>query len=59
MIIENIIKAVIRVDMKKKFKILESNRKFFYPLAEPTYNENEVISALNSMTSFSTQRGQG
>ena len=40
--------------MKKNIKNLELNRKFFYPLAEPTYSESEVISALNSMTSYST-----
>lgn len=54
MLIENIIKAVIRLDMKRNFKKIELNRKYFYPLAEPTYNEDEVINALNSMTAFST-----
>ena len=40
--------------MKKNFRKLESRRKFFYPLAEPTYSENEVVNALDSMTTFST-----
>ena len=40
--------------MKKNFRKLESRRKFFYPLAEPTYGENEVVNALDSMTTFST-----
>jgi len=51
---KKIIKSIIRNEMKKNIKNLELNRKFFYPLAEPTYSESEVISALNSMTSYST-----
>lgn len=51
---KKIIKSIIRNEMKKNIKNLEFNRKFFYPLAEPTYNESEVVNALNSMTSFST-----
>lgn len=51
---KKIIKSIIRNEMKKNIKNLELNRKFFYPLAEPTYSESEVVNALNSMTSFST-----
>jgi CDP-6-deoxy-D-xylo-4-hexulose-3-dehydrase len=40
--------------MKLNLRELSSKRKFFYPLAEPTYGEREVFSALNSMTSYST-----
>jgi CDP-6-deoxy-D-xylo-4-hexulose-3-dehydrase len=54
MILNNIVKLIIRKEMKKNLKKIEHNRKFFYPLAEPTYDENEVFNALNSMTSFST-----
>jgi CDP-6-deoxy-D-xylo-4-hexulose-3-dehydrase len=54
MILNNLVKLIIRKEMKKNLKKIEQNRKFFYPLAEPTYDENEVFNALNSMTSFST-----
>lgn len=54
MVLRNILKVIIQREMKKNFRHLESTRKFFYPLAEPTYNENEVINALSSMTNFST-----
>lgn len=54
MIGKKIIKSLIRYEMKNNIKNLELNRKYFYPLAEPTYSESEVVSALNSMTSFST-----
>ena len=37
--------------MKSNFIELNAKLKFFYPLAEPTYGEKEVFSALNSMTS--------
>jgi len=49
-----ITKALIRKEMKINFKKMESERHFFYPLAEPTYSEKEVFSALNSMTTYST-----
>lgn len=42
------------MEMKKNLRSLESNRKFFYPLAEPTYNADEVVNSLNSMTAYST-----
>ncbi len=54
MVLKKITKAIIRYEMNKNFKHLALKRKFFYPLAEPTYNEKEVVSALNSMTAFST-----
>jgi CDP-6-deoxy-D-xylo-4-hexulose-3-dehydrase len=54
MVLKKITKAIIRYEMNKNFKYLALKRKFFYPLAEPTYNEKEVVSALNSMTAFST-----
>jgi len=53
-LLKRLIKAIIRKEMKKNFRKLESRRKFFYPLAEPTYSENEVVNALDSMTTFST-----
>jgi CDP-6-deoxy-D-xylo-4-hexulose-3-dehydrase len=53
-LLKRLIKAIIRKEMKKNFRKLESRRKFFYPLAEPTYGENEVVNALDSMTTFST-----
>ena len=48
------LKAVLREAMDENRKLLTLNQKFFYPLAEPTYDETEVISALESMTKFST-----
>ena len=54
MVLEKIIKMLIQKEMYKNLKKLEARRKFFYPLAEPTYSGNEVVNALNSMTSFST-----
>lgn len=54
MIGKKIINLIIRNEMKKNIRNLEINQKYFYPLAEPTYSESEVVSALNSMTSFST-----
>jgi CDP-6-deoxy-D-xylo-4-hexulose-3-dehydrase len=49
-----IVRASIRREMKLNLRKLKAKRKFFYPLAEPTYGEREVFSALNSMTSYST-----
>lgn len=54
MILNSVVKLIIRKEMQKNLKKIEQNRKFSYPLAEPTYDENEVFNALNSMTSFST-----
>jgi CDP-6-deoxy-D-xylo-4-hexulose-3-dehydrase len=48
------IKALVRREMKSNLRELNAKRKFFYPLAEPTYSEREVFSALSSMTSYST-----
>jgi F0F1-type ATP synthase alpha subunit len=51
---KKIVRALIRRELKLNLRELNSKRKFFYPLAEPTYGEREVFSALNSMTSYST-----
>jgi CDP-6-deoxy-D-xylo-4-hexulose-3-dehydrase len=51
---KRILKSLIRKEMKANLRKLKSQRRFFYPLAEPTYSEDEVFSALNSMTNYST-----
>ena len=49
-----LVRALIRREMKFNLRELNAKRNFIYPLAEPTYGEREVFSALNSMTSYST-----
>lgn len=47
-------KKIISQEMAVELKKYEKIRKYFYPLAEPTYGPEEVMEALESMTSFKT-----
>jgi len=48
------IKSLIAKVMEENRNELKSKQKYYYPLAEPTYNEEEVYEALNSMVTFKT-----
>jgi CDP-6-deoxy-D-xylo-4-hexulose-3-dehydrase len=51
---KNSLNALVKAVLDENREELRQNQKFFYPLAEPTYDETEVLSALESMTKFST-----
>lgn len=40
--------------MKNSKRDLDKNKKYFYPLAHPTYNYQEVMQSINSMVNFKT-----
>lgn len=48
------LKALIALKMATAHKEIISGRKYFYPLAEPSYGVEEVMEAIDSMTSFKT-----
>ena len=54
--LNKITKALIRKEMRIDFKKMESERHFFYPLAEPTYSEKEVFSITDEAEA---SKGQG
>jgi CDP-6-deoxy-D-xylo-4-hexulose-3-dehydrase len=48
------IKSMIAKVMEENRNDLKSKQKYYYPLAEPTYDEEEVYEALHSMVTFKT-----
>lgn len=48
------LKIIIFFKIKKNLEVLTQKRKYFYPLAEPTYDHKEVMQAVDSMVTYRT-----
>jgi CDP-6-deoxy-D-xylo-4-hexulose-3-dehydrase len=48
------LRAEIQALMKENLHLVNKDREYWYPLAEPTYGADEVMEALDSMISFKT-----
>lgn len=48
------LETILENEMNESHKKLIANAKYWYPLAVPSYGVEEVVEALNSMTSFKT-----